>query len=89
MVSTLELYRRIGNATAKEKRALIEETEQRQAHYNCKIYTTEGEEFIATSVKPERNACGYGYRITDEQGRIMFYKANEVAGIMPIMKKGE
>lgn len=51
--------------------------------YICKIYPTEGKEFEAVSVRPIRNACGYGYRITDRQGRTMFYKKDEVASIMP------
>lgn len=83
MTSTLELYRRIDNATAKEKREPIEETTPSNKRYVCKIYPTEGKEFEAVSVKPERNACGYGYRIVDRQGRIMFYKANEIVGIIP------
>lgn len=83
MTSTLKLYRRIGNLTAKEKRQPIEETTPSGKRYVCKIYPTEGKEFEAISVKPERNACGYGYRIVDRQGRTMFYKADEVAGIMP------
>ena len=50
--------------------------------YVCEIYPTEGKEFEAISVKPTRNACGYGYRIVDRQGRVMFYKKDEVADIM-------
>lgn len=83
MTSTLELYRRMGLETAKEKRQPIEETTPSNKRYVCKIYQTEGKEFEAVSVKPERNACGYGYRIVDRQGRTMFYKADEVASIMP------
>ena len=83
MTSTLELYRRIGLQTMKEKREPIEETTPSNKRYVCKIYTTEGKEFEAVSVKPERNACGCGYRIVDRQGRTMFYKADEVACIMP------
>lgn len=83
MTSTLELYRRIGLETTKEKRQPIEETTPSNKRYICKIYPTEGKEFEAVSVKPERNACGYGYRIVDRQGRTMFYKADEVASIMP------
>lgn len=87
MTSTLELYRRIGLQTMKEKREPIEETTPSNKRYICKIYPTEGKEFEAVSVKPTRNACGYGYRIIDRQGRIMFFKANEVAGIMPTRKE--
>lgn len=83
MTSTLELYRRIGLQTMKEKREPIEETTPSNKRYICKIYPTEGREFEAVSVKPEHNACGYGYRIVDRQGRIMFYKANEIMSIMP------
>lgn len=85
MTSTLELYRRIGNVTVKEKRKPIEETEQKpNTHYDCRIYTADGSEFIAKSVKPVHNACGYGYRIESEQFGIMFYKAREIVGIIPI-----
>ena len=90
MTSTLELYRRIGNATAKEKRKSIEETEQELNHYNCKVYTADGKEFTATSVRPVRNQVGYGYRVETEingHKAVMFYKASEVVGIIPIIRE--
>lgn len=51
--------------------------------YVCKIYPTEGKPFEAMSVRPIRNVCGYGYRIVDRQGRIMFYEIDKVTSIMP------
>lgn len=48
-----------------------------------KLYTTDGSELIATGVKRVKNNAGTGYRVVDEQGRVMFYKVDEVAGIMP------
>lgn len=51
-----------------------------------KLYTTDGSEFIATSIKRVKNNVGTGYRVeTETNGHeaIMFYKTDEVASIMP------
>ncbi len=47
------------------------------------IYPVDGKPFVATEIKPTRNACGCGYRVVDEQNRIMFYQTKELADIMP------
>lgn len=49
-----------------------------------KIYTTDGSEFIATSVQPVKNNAGEGYRVVAEIGGrevIMFYKLSEIVKI--------
>lgn len=49
-----------------------------------KLYTTDGDELIATSVQLAKNNVGTGYRVVDEQGRVLFYKTEEVETIMQI-----
>lgn len=53
----------------------------------CKLYTTDGSEFIATSVRPVRNDVGTGYRVETEingHEAVIFYKTEEITTIMPI-----
>lgn len=54
-----------------------------------KLYTTDGSEIIATSVKPVKNKAGVGYRVVDEQGRVMFYKRDEIQTILQLNGDGE
>lgn len=54
-----------------------------------KLYMTDGSEFIATSVKPVKNKAGVGYRVVDEQGRVMFYKGDEIQTILQLNGDGE
>lgn len=56
----------------------------------CKIYTTDGSEFIATSVRPVKNNAGTGYRVETEingHKACMFYKTEEITTIMPIKER--
>lgn len=55
-----------------------------------KIYTTDGSEFIATSVKPVKNNAGIGYRVeVDYKGQavVFFYKADEITTIMQVKEQ--
>lgn len=54
-----------------------------------KLYTTDGSEIIATSVKPVKNKAGVGYRVVDEQGRVMFYKGDDIQTILQLNGDGE
>lgn len=52
-----------------------------------KLHTTDGSEFIATSLQPVKNNAGTGYRVETEingQEVIMFYKADEITTITQI-----
>lgn len=52
-----------------------------------KLYTTDGSEFIATSVRPVKNNAGTGYRVeTEINGRVLplFYKTEEITTIMQV-----
>jgi hypothetical protein len=52
-----------------------------------KLYTTDGSEFIATSLQPVKNNAGTGYRVETEingQEVIMFYKADEITTITQV-----
>lgn len=52
-----------------------------------KLYTTDGSEFIATSVRPVKSNAGTGYRVeTEINGHevIMFYKTEEITTITQI-----
>lgn len=91
MTSTLELYRRIGNATAKEKREPIEETEQNKPKY-IKVYHKNGMEWEATSVKLGhfKNINGTqgkaSYIVKFMDGETKYYPRTDIVGIMPIWK---
>lgn len=91
MTSTLELYRRIGNATAKEKRQPIEETEQKKPLY-IMTYHKNGWKLKAKSVK-----LGYFKNIDGTQGKpsyivkfmdgeTKYYPRTDIVGIIPIWK---
>lgn len=52
-----------------------------------KLYTTDGSELVATSVKRAKNNAGTGYRVeTEINGRVLplFYKTEEITTIMQI-----
>lgn len=52
-----------------------------------KVYTTDGSEFIATSVKRVKNNAGTGYQVVvDYKGQavVFFYKTEEITTIMQI-----
>lgn len=52
-----------------------------------KLYTTDGSELIATSVKRVKNNAGTGYRVETEingHEATMFYKTEEIPTIMQI-----
>ena len=91
MTSTLELYRRIGNATAKEKRQPIEETEQKKPLY-IMVYHKNGIEWKATSVKLGhfKNINGTegkaSYIVKFMDGETKYYPREDIVGIMPIWK---
>lgn len=93
MTSTLELYRRIGNATAKEKRQPIEETEQKRPLY-IMVYHKNGWKLKATSVKLGhfKNINGTqgrpSYAIKFEDGETKYYPREDIVGIIPIWKEG-
>lgn len=52
-----------------------------------KLYTTDGSDLIATSVKRVKNNAGTGYRVVDEQGRTLFYKTEEITTIMQVKEQ--
>lgn len=55
-----------------------------------KLYTTDGSEFIATSVRPVKNNVGTGYRVDAEingHKAVMFYKADEITTIKKIKEE--
>ena len=91
MTSTLELYRRIGNATAKEKREPIEETEQKKPKYIA-VYHKNGMEWKATSVRLGHftNVNGTqgkaSYIVKFMDGGTKYYPREDIVGIMPIWK---
>ena len=91
MTSTLELYRRIGNATAKEKREPIEETEQKKPLY-IMVYHKNGWKLKATSVKLGhfKNINGTqgkaSYIVKFMDGETRYYPREDIVGIMPIWK---
>lgn len=91
MVSTLELYRKIGNATAKEKRQPIEETEQKKPKY-IKVFHKNGMEWKATSVKLGhfKNINGTqgkaSYIVKFMDGETKYYPREDIVGIIPIWK---
>lgn len=52
-----------------------------------KLYTTDGSELIATSVKRVKNGAGTGYRVEAEingHAATIFYKTEEITTIMQI-----
>ena len=52
-----------------------------------KLYTIDGSELVATSVKRVKNNAGTGYRVEAEingHEAIMFYKTEEITTIMQI-----
>lgn len=52
-----------------------------------RLYTTDGSEIIATSVKRVKNNAGKGYRVETEingHEATMFYKTEEITTIMQI-----
>lgn len=52
-----------------------------------KLYTADGSELIATSVKRVKNNAGTGYRVEAEiNGRMLplFYKTEEITTIMQV-----
>ena len=52
-----------------------------------KLYTTDGSEFIATSVQPVKNNAGTGYRVDAEingHKAVMFYKTEEITTITQV-----
>lgn len=52
-----------------------------------RLYTTDGSELIATSVKRVENNAGTGYRVETEingHEATMFYKTEEITTIMQI-----
>lgn len=93
MVSTLELYRRIGLQTMKEKREPIEETEQKQNKPKyIMVYHKNGMEWKATSVKLGhfKNLNGTqgkaSYIIKFMDGTTRYYPREDIVGIIPISK---
>lgn len=54
-----------------------------------KLYMADESEFIATSVKRVKNNAGTGYRVVDEQGRVMFYKTEEITTILQLNGDGD
>ena len=91
MKSTLELYRRIGNATAKEKRKPIEETKQKKLLY-IKVYHKNGMEWEVASVKLGhfKNIDGTqgkaSYIVKFMDGETKYYPREDIVGIIPIWK---
>lgn len=54
-----------------------------------KLYTTDGSELVATSIRPVKNKVGTGYRVEAELNghkACMFYRTEEITTIMPIEK---
>lgn len=52
-----------------------------------KLYTTDGNELITTSVQPVKNNAGTGYRVETEingHEAVMFYKTEEITTIMQV-----
>lgn len=91
MTSTLELYRRIGNAMTKEKRKPIEETTPRKVYYHCMVYHKHGWATKAKRVRLShfRNIDGSkgkaSYAITFLDGNTLYYPREDIVGIMPIV----
>lgn len=54
-----------------------------------KLYMADGSELIATSVEPVKNNAGEGYRVVDEQGRVMFHKGDEITTILKLNGDGD
>lgn len=55
-----------------------------------KLYTADGSELIATSVKRVKNNAGTGYRVETEingHKAVMFYKTEEITTIMQIKEQ--
>lgn len=55
-----------------------------------KLYTTDGSEFIATSVRRVKNNAGTGYRVNAEingHKAVMFYKTDEITTIKKIKEE--
>ena len=92
MMSTLELYRRIGLQTAKEKREPIKETAQRKPLYIA-IYHKNGWSEKVKSVKlghfkdinGKQGKPSYAVQFMD--GEIKYYPREDITGIMPICKE--
>lgn len=92
MASTLELYRRLGNATTKEKRQPIEETEQKKPLY-IMVYHKNGMEWKAKSVKLGhfKNINGTegkaSYIVKFMDGETKYYPITDIVGIVPIWRE--
>lgn len=91
MASTLELYRRIGLQTMKEKQKPIEETEQKKPKYIA-VYHKNGMKWKATSVKlghfkninGTQGKASYIIRFMD--GETKYYPREDIVGIIPIWR---
>lgn len=94
MTSTLELYRRAGLQTLKERREPIEETEQKFKVKHINVYHKNGMEWQAKSVKLDhfKNINGTkgkaSYAITFMDGQTRYYPREEIVGIVPITDRG-